>query len=223
MHIYVYLGAAGSVPHDPNVQQQRSIDVDDGTDEMEIEDRGQHKANDFSGDYIVEYSKSLLKNNFTPVIAPGIQVRKSQLHGVGVFCVATCLRKNTIITLYPEDIVFLEEGSFNCLEKPYVIHFDGNMHFDGADYGWKDHKHLGHLLNTCHPNLPYPFTTPSARYHLISKDGPRIVIKLSRDVHYGEEILVDYHWHISSARLPCITQNCRHCKIKLKFNMFTRL
>lgn len=148
------------------------------------------------------------KKNCTEEIAPGIQVRESRLHGIGVFCTATRLRSGTVLTLYPTTVIHSTEP-YTCLEKPYAVQISPSKYIDGAGWGLRSKKHLGHLFNTYHPALPYPYNFQSAD---LMRAGPdKLHVVLMRDVFYNEEILLNYHWHVTSETLLCDLENCSEC------------
>lgn len=81
---------------------------------------------------------------------------------------------------------------------------------------------VGHFVNTTDVSMHPPFHKATAVYDVVElqcDDGSTkkcMVVAAKRDMNKGEEVLVDYHWHLAidkeylrGRKYPC---TCSHCK-----------
>ena len=164
---------------------------------------------DFQG--IIDYAREEEARYLTPMIPPGVQVRPSPLHGNGLFCVKPLLAKGTIVTMYPNSIVLrlTPHELITSVTHPYALHLRGNVFLDAIADDVSNESSLGHIINTSRPALAPPYNKPNARMLDMGDGSTRVYIELIRDVEYLDEILCDYHWHITSDTLRCVCSRCR--------------
>ena len=163
---------------------------------------------------LIEYAAAIgQRDNITEEIAPGIQIRKSKLHGYGVFCCQPRITRSKRLTTYPSVVVKIRPGDtpWTSQHRPYSIEvIKGKMYLDAYNYGIEDHAHLGHIFNTCHPSLPPPYNKKNVDFFPTAKSSI-VHIKTTRNVYYGEELLADYHWYLTTRKLLCTLPVCKEC------------
>ena len=101
-----------------------------------------------------------------------------------------------------------DDGREIC-SKPtgeYVVQVDrdGNKFLDCSDspkfgdHGYK--KFTGHFVNSSHPHLPFPDNAPNSEL-VVGQGEFECSIVTTKDVHAGEEFLIDYHHLLVKLRI----------------------
>lgn len=129
-----------------------------------------------------------------------IQVRKSKIHGLGVFATKPIMRGQFIIE-YVGEKISKAEGDRRSVEHPFIFILDDDHDLDG-NVEYNVAKYMNH---SCDPNAEFLV--------LSSREDPKersVWIRAIKDIDIGEEILYDYHFD-SSERHPCHcgAPNCR--------------
>ena len=175
-------------------------------------------TDDDDDDELLEYAAAIAaRDNITPEIEPGIQVRRSTLHGFGVFCCVPHLGTGKRLTEYPNVVVTVDPGSapWTSEHRPCSIELKrGRKYLDAYGYGTDDYQHLGHIFNTSHPSLPPPFNKPSVDFYPMQQN--RVYVKTTRRRYYRDEFLADYHWYLTSPTLLCTLPVCKQCPPHLR-------
>jgi uncharacterized protein len=153
-----------------------------------------------------------------PVAAPAsgrrIQVKKSGIHGKGVFA-ARALAKGELVIEYKGEIISWDEALRRHPHDPtdpnhtFYFHIDDGRVIDGKVHGnaarWINHA--------CTPNCE------------AEQAGDRVFIHTKRAVKAGEELFYDYGLVIDERYTPklkkqfecrCGTRNCRHTMLAPK-------
>ncbi|MFT3718748.1 SET domain-containing protein [Pseudorhodoferax sp.] len=116
-----------------------------------------------------------------PKSARRIQVRRSGVHGKGVFAVQDIAEGETIIE-YVGEIISWQEAQDRHPHDPdnpnhtFYFHIDADRVIDGK-FGGNSARWINHA---CEPNC------------IADEEGGRIFIRALRDIHAGEELNYDY-------------------------------
>ena len=151
------------------------------------------------------------------VLLQRIEVRKSEIHGLGLFATKPILKGQFIIE-YLGEMISKKEGDRRSALHPFVFILDDDWDIDGnIEYNLA--KYINH---SCAPNsefqvLPHRSETKkNAESNLSSPQPPpfppppppplrvekSVWIRAIKDIDIGEEILYDYHFD-SAERHPC--------------------
>ena len=98
--------------------------------------------------------------------------------------------------------------------KQYVL--DAVNESNSIKYG------IGHLINSSHPNLPYPYNKPNCFLeeerptdYDCSVRPPIVFVVSLLDISVPCELLIDYHWRLNGLVSPLtdklLTCTCRQC------------
>jgi len=146
-----------------------------------------------SGDDLAwfEVTKTFFLNN-----CQGVEIRPSELSGNGVFVKqGKVLPKDVWVTSYPGR-KRLEDPSDVSLQYGLTV---GKYVWDATGFDYR--FGFGHVINSCHPDLPAPYNVPNAKYivvRVINEESGRSCLRggiiTCAVVHGGEELLTDYHW-----------------------------
>lgn len=158
-------------------------------------------------------------------IHPAIEVRRSPLHGFGVFVKeGMSIKPQTWLAWYPG------KKKLNDTSKFYEYGMGvGRYVWDASGVDNPDGKGnaIGHLVNSCHPMLPPPYNLSNAVYicvNVVSRKGGsktvRAGVYAEHALEANQEILTDYHWFLdgivhspengirTSVQLRCDCEEC---------------
>lgn len=182
------------------------------------------------------------------VLANRVDVAISSTGGLGVFMGENvALKPGDIVTEYPGNAVWMDQEAYMKKKHTTYVYSWGPRHVPGQGtfyLVWEPPKneirenirlsHVGHLLNSSHPQLNHPFRSPTCCFGIrfgenfvLSTDVPpdvRLFIIAIKPLHYAEygvetgwELLLDYHWQLTLEHaLHCLDFDCYMCFLALK-------
>lgn len=120
------------------------------------------------------------------------QLRRSPIHGLGVFTLST-IEENSLVMEYLGEIIRpeityrrVEMYSELRVSRSYMFDFGADAVLDATKYG-----NLARYINhSCDPNC-YTAT-------IVTEDSKKIVIITKRRININEELTFDYHFDISN-------------------------
>ncbi|HNY51534.1 MAG TPA: SET domain-containing protein-lysine N-methyltransferase [Smithella sp.] len=157
------------------------------------------------------------KNNTEPDISTGgrrTQVRKSKIHGRGVYAIRPIKAGDTVLEYKGEIITWKKALARHPHDKSqphhtFYFHLDDG-HVIDAKYHGNSARWINH---SCKPNLE------------ADQDGNRIFLKALRNITIGEELSYDYGLVIDARKTSklkkeyaclCGAKNCRGTMLALK-------
>lgn len=141
-------------------------------------------------------------------VHPAIEVRRSPLHGLGVFVRSGMMVKaQTWLAWYPGRRKLWDDNKF--YEYGMGI---GKYVWDASEATGK--TAIGHYVNSSHPSLPAPYNASNAVYICVTvgsskgsgkKKGKtiRAGVYAEHDIGENVEILTDYHWFLDGVIHTC--------------------
>jgi SET domain-containing protein len=129
------------------------------------------------------------------MIAPGLTVAKSAIHGRGCFATVRFRRRRKIAEYTGERITNAEALRRGHRRVLRISGLDSRWSIDGA-FGGNGTHYINH---SCRPNS------------FLQTFGRRLLVLALRDIRAGEEITVDYvaSMHSDKKRCTCGVPNCR--------------
>lgn len=129
------------------------------------------------------------------VLAPGLTVRASAIHGRGCFATVPFAGRRKIAEYTGERITNAEAARRGRRRILRISGLDGRWSIDGSRGGNGTH----YINHSCRPNA------------FMQTFGGKLLVLALRDIAPGEEITVDYvsTWHSDRKRCTCAARDCR--------------
>ena len=143
--------------------------------------------------------------------------------GFGLFIKAPLVKAGTEVASFDGEIVQCKDengeitrrppiGSYIvCLGEEEGVYLDCSQNKQFGEEGFEDH--CAHFANSSHPLLDPPFNEPNAVLLGCPFQPTRNVLKLTKALRKGDEVLWDYHYQLVKKELVrrCRDESCEGC------------
>ena len=162
---------------------------------------------------------------------PLIEIKQHEYErwGVGIFVKAAEVRKGTVVTKFDGELIrCFDENGVRTREDPrgaYVLCMDekhGVYVNCKTNTNYEHPELMAHLVNSSHPLLPVPYNEPNAVLWGDPCEPTGNVLKLTKTLKRGDEILWDYHSQLVKKKiLSACSPSCEECQNVLKCREWT--